>query len=257
MKTVKERPVMETATEVVRALRAKYPGDAYAFMEQVGNATGFKCKRHCDALVMSLWPSRGLDIIGIEVKVRRSDWLKELETPEKADEIARYCDYWYLAVGDENIVQAGELPSTWGLLAPTADGKLRCKVEAKKLEPIGLDRSFIAGVLRQATGQLTDEAKMRAEYDRGVTAGSEAEKQHYKSMSGYYKKDLDDLREVCAKFEKASGVSVRYAWNAEKIGDAVRRVMNGCDAKVREDLSRLHTKALDIAKGIEMELGKE
>jgi hypothetical protein len=30
--------------------------------------------------------------------------------PEKAEKIARYCDRWYLAIGDENIVQEGELP---------------------------------------------------------------------------------------------------------------------------------------------------
>jgi len=32
---------------------------------------------------MDLWPSGGLEIHGHEVKVSRSDWLRELKEPEK------------------------------------------------------------------------------------------------------------------------------------------------------------------------------
>ena len=56
----KDRPTMKTASAVIRALRVKYAGNAYAFMEQVGDGTGARTYRWCDALVMSLWPSRGL-----------------------------------------------------------------------------------------------------------------------------------------------------------------------------------------------------
>ena len=255
MKTVKERPVMTTSQEVIAALRAKYPTGAYALLEQVGDSTGFACNRHCDALVMSLWPSRGLDITGIEVKVRRSDWLKELAHPEKAEAIAQYCDYWVLAVGDENIVQAGELPPTWGLMVPTADGRLKVKTEAQKLKPVPLDRNFIAAVLRQTVGQLTDEARLKAEHARGYEAGKKAQRDISASMRSGDERRARELREAVEKFEKASGVRI-HSWNGEKIGDAVRRVLSGYDGLVRDQLRGLHAQALDIAKGIEAELKK-
>ena len=98
---------IEKTKELMNALRNKYDdnGNAFAFMEQVGNATGWECNRHADAIVVSLWKSRGLEIMGFETKVSRSDWLKELKQPEKADEISKYCHRWYLVVGDESIVQ--------------------------------------------------------------------------------------------------------------------------------------------------------
>ena len=253
----KDRPVMKTAYEVVNALRAKYAGNAFAFLEQVGDGTGARQHRWCDVLVMSLWPSRGLDIIGIEVKVSRSDWLKELSLPEKADAIARYCDYWYVAVGDENIVQAGELPSTWGMMEPTTDGKIRCKVEAKKLDPQPISRDFLAAVLRQATGQLTDVAKMASEYNRGVKDGKDERDKYFETRRGTAISDLKQLQEQVAKFEKASGIDIRYSWDSGRIGDAVRRVLNGPDGKVQEQLRRLHGQAVNIVQGIEAELAKE
>lgn len=253
----KDRPVMKTAIDVVAALRNRYAGEAYAFLEQVGNATGFKCNRHCDVLVMSLWPSRGLDIIGIEVKVSRGDWLKELADPKKADDVAKYCDYWFVAVGDENIVRAGELPSAWGLMVPTIDGKMRVKAEVSRLSPNPLDKHFVAAVLRQATGQLTDKAKLIAEYERGESAGRDAEKKVFESRRGYAENDLKELRRKVEQFEKASGVRIQYGWDGPAIGDAVRRVLHGYDGKVREELHRLHSRALGIAKGIEAELAKD
>jgi hypothetical protein len=257
MKEAKQKTTFQTANEVVNALKAKYEANAYAFLEQVGDGTGARLHRWCDALVMSLWPSRGLDIIGIEIKVRRSDWLKELSLPQKADAIARYCDYWYVAVGDENIVQNGELPSTWGLMVPRADGKLYCKKEATKLEPLPLSREFLAAVLRQATGQLTDTAKMALEYHRGRQEGRDEEKRIYENGREYVQGELKDLREKVARFEKASGVNIQHAWNAGDLGHAVRRVLNGEDGNIRKQLVRLHEQAIGIARSIQSELEKD
>ncbi|GAI18718.1 unnamed protein product, partial [marine sediment metagenome] len=123
---------METTEQVLQALRNKYPSDAYAFLTQVGNATGFICNRWADAIAMSLWPSRGLEIIGFEIKVSRSDWVKELKKPDKADTIANYCDSWYLVLGDESILRLGELPMEWGLMVPQTKNNLKITVPCKR-----------------------------------------------------------------------------------------------------------------------------
>ena len=118
---------MTDTKQVIEALKTKYDdnGQSYAFMEQVGNATGWKCNRHADAIAVSLWKSRGLAIFGFEVKVSRQDWIKELKNPGKAEPIAQYCNQWYLVVGDKDIVQFGELPMNWGLMIPHTKNTLK------------------------------------------------------------------------------------------------------------------------------------
>lgn len=85
------------AHEVIEALRNLYPAQSYALLEQVGDGTGWSTHRHADAVVMSLWPSRGLTLTGIEVKVAKMDWKRELAQPEKAEAVASYCDFWMIA----------------------------------------------------------------------------------------------------------------------------------------------------------------
>ena len=50
-----------------------------------------------DAVIMSLWPSRGLELHGVEIKVSRADWKREAADPAKAEAIAAYCDAGELA----------------------------------------------------------------------------------------------------------------------------------------------------------------
>jgi hypothetical protein len=251
-KKKRERFIFATAQDVLAALRDRYPAQAYAFLTEVGDGTGARNYRHCDALVMSLWPSRGLEIIGFEVKVRRSDWLKELDTPEKAEAIAQWCDRWYLVVGDEQLVKDGELPKNWGLFVPRADGRLRCKTEAKLAEPEPEPgRVFLAAVLRSIQSQLSPEAALNAEYRRGLKEGAEEE-----AKKDWYKSDLEELRKKVQDFEKAAGFKIDQGWQGhpEQVGKAVSQVLNGSAVRVQENLERLHGKALDIAKAIEDEL---
>lgn len=82
-----------TSEQVLSALRAgPFFGEGYAWFYQVSNGTGWHGrKRFADALVLSCWPSRGINLSGIEVKVSRSDWRRELDIPEKAEAIAKWC----------------------------------------------------------------------------------------------------------------------------------------------------------------------
>lgn len=120
---------------IISAMQRRYGSDAYVLMFEVGNSTGFACNRHADALAVGLWPSKGIEIIGFEFKESRSDWLRELKEPAKAESIYRYCHRWYLVVSDAAILKHGELPKTWGQLTLQKDGKLKESVKAPKLEP--------------------------------------------------------------------------------------------------------------------------
>lgn len=143
-----------TASDLLDTLQNTiYPKEAYAMLREVRNSTGYvKKERYADAIVMSLYPSRGLWLAGIEVKVNRYDWLNELKNVEKSDPIQKYCDYWNL-VTLPNIIEEGELPVTWGHIE-IIDGKSKVKVQAPNLESAPLDKSFVASVLRNEAKKL-------------------------------------------------------------------------------------------------------
>lgn len=88
---------------------------AYAFMRQVRNAAGGDATRVFDAVAVGLWPSRGHEIHVYEVKVDRSDWMRELGMPEKAEDAARLADR-FTVVAPRDVVQLAEVPATWGLI---------------------------------------------------------------------------------------------------------------------------------------------
>jgi hypothetical protein len=75
---------MLKTSDINAALRRFYKTTEYALMFEVADSTGANSHRRADAVAMNLWPSRGLYIEGIEVKVSRSDWRKELDTPSKS-----------------------------------------------------------------------------------------------------------------------------------------------------------------------------
>ena len=126
---------------------------AWAFITQLRNGTGYgEVTRTADAMAMGLWPSTGLDLIGFELKVSRSDWLHELKDPTKAQEMKQFCDRWYLVIPDESIIKPGELPEGWGLMVASGRGRtMKVKIEAPKLQPVDIDRLLLASIFRNIT----------------------------------------------------------------------------------------------------------
>jgi len=100
-----------TSSDLEEKLSYKFSTPAWAFLPQVRNGTGYlrNTTRTADAIAMSLYPSRGLDLHGFEIKVSRTDWLGELKNPEKAEAIAQFCDYWWI-VAPKEIINLDEVP---------------------------------------------------------------------------------------------------------------------------------------------------
>lgn len=211
-----------TAREIIAALAKRHPAPAWAFLEQVRNGTGWaKEPRTADALAMSCWPSRGLELHGFEVKVSRGDWIRELAAPAKAEEILAYCDRWWLVTPTKGVLKEGELPPTWGHMVVDGRGTT-VKTPAPPWRPQPLDRVFLAAILRKVHEShvpLADLAeKLRAEFERGKDDG----KGSIEVEAGA----LARLREKVDVFEKASGVAIERAWEgSERIGLAVRQVL--------------------------------
>lgn len=137
-----------TAKNLLAKLRGRYPRQSWAFFENVPNGTGYSARRTADALAMCLWPSLGLALHGFELKVSRSDWLRELRQPEKAMELKRFCDHWWLVASSDDVVKNDPMPPGWGLMI-VRHGDLVVEVDAPKLEAAPLDRTFIAALVRK------------------------------------------------------------------------------------------------------------
>lgn len=218
---------VNTASGVYRCLCELWPSTAYAVLPEVGNATGGASKRHADAVVMSLWPSRGLTVTGVEIKVSRSDWVSELKQPEKADAIAKYVDHWYVAVSDASIVHKGELPPTWGLIACNW-GKARIITPAPALSPVPLDRGFVAAMLRRAAAFTAPDAWLKEERHRIILAAEESAKATWESIVQRLKKEKDALAKEISDFESAAGINIS-GYHASQAGPKFRNAKRAID----------------------------
>lgn len=95
------------------------PKPRYVCAEHVRAESGFD-QRTLDFIAVDTWRSGNLAIHGAEVKVSRSDWLRELKDPHKSEPFLAWTTHFWLAVPDAAIVRDGELPPGWGLLAARA-----------------------------------------------------------------------------------------------------------------------------------------
>ncbi len=138
-----------SAESVQAAIEKLWKPPAFSWLKEVSNGTGARARRWADAVAVSIWPSRGLYAMGIEIKVHRSDWLRELEQPSKSDPVQKYCRHWWVAT-PPGIVAAGELPATWGLVE-VAGGKAKVIVDAPELTPEPLTWEFTCAILRRAS----------------------------------------------------------------------------------------------------------
>jgi len=249
---------IEKTRDIMDALRNKYQGPTFAFLENVSNSTGYKSNRYADAIAMCTWESRGLEIIGFEVKSSRQDWIKELKKPDKADPIASYCDSWYLVLGDVNIIQFGELPLGWGLMVPHTKTELKIVTESKRnLTPKQLDKNFLAAILRRTCEQLLPKSILSQEYQRGYSKGWEKNKQEHLKDVEDWRIARDELRKKINDFKMASGVNIDdWTHTPEKIGGAVRAVLNGAHLKELEHLDDLLCTAHNCVESIETEIKK-
>lgn len=141
--------------DLIARLRVRYDGDrsGTVILFEVGDGAGFSNRGWSDAIAMQIWPSKGLEILGFEIKATRSDWLRELDRPEKNRTWQELVDGWYV-VAAKDVVKLEELPPDWGLMVPKGADSLRIASRPKTTErkkwndPI--PRDLVAAVFRAA-----------------------------------------------------------------------------------------------------------
>jgi len=228
---------------IIDLLRGRFPEREYIIMEEVRDNAGFDAGRSADFIAVNTWPSRGLAIHGLEMKASRSDWLRELKDPRKAESILKFCDYFWLLTKSDDVARLEEIPSNWGWLSVKGE-KLQCKKDAPKLEPRELTRGFFIAMLKRSSDKTN--YVHRDSIKDEITKAKESAEQ----MKGYrveqMQKERDELAKRIYDFEKASGVKLDRWKDQTKIGEAVAFLSNGGVPEIEQDLKRLESRAKEI-----------
>ena len=220
-----KQPVRMTAREVIDRLKAgRYKGDQWVTLEQVRNGTGFKRReRYCDLLALSSWPSTGIYLEGVEVKVSRSDWRKELDDPAKSAAFSKYCRHWFVAA-PKGVVPVDEVPKAWGLIEFTEKRHRITKRPTENENPEPLDLLFVAALVRSVKDNI---GYSKFEFERQLAARTQ---QQYDELSKLRGEVTRMRRRVhCAEsFEKETGINIENSW---RYGDVSKllRVIGGLD----------------------------
>ena len=210
--------------EVHKVLQKQFGPPAYAYLPQVRNQTGYAKKhlRTADALALSLWPSRGLNIHGFEIKRSWTDLKKEIDDPEKAEEIAQYCGFWWLVVTNEKIMDNLVVPDKWGIIR--CNDKCDIVKQAPKHEPKPFDKSMMFAILRRVAETMTIDAeinrrvdeKVKEIHDRTYNAGVE----HGMNKSKIDREIYDRVR----RFEEQTGIMLQYEYGLDRSIDKARKL---------------------------------
>jgi hypothetical protein len=219
-----------TESTIYRAIEKAHGPPAWACFPQVANGTGSSCRRHADALAMSLWPSRGLMLRGFEIKTHRGDWVNEKKNPEKAEAIASYCDEWWLVtppglVGNPDI----DLPPAWGLMVLGERQALKTVRKAKTMEPQPVSKTFMAAILRAAQKQVEGVTKdyiHRNDIEDRLEKARERGRAEGPVHVRHLESQLSKFQRVVQDFQDATGLELvsKHGWEADvkKIAAAYR-----------------------------------
>lgn len=230
-----------TEPAVAEKLEKRYPSPAFATLRSVRNGTGFSRKkdRTADFMAVSCYPSRGLHITGIEIKVHRSDWMREIAQPDKSAEFMRFCKYWYVAA-PKGVVQEGEVPETWGYLE--IGGNCKEIVKAPKRENVEpLDMLMLCSILRNVSLSSVPKNEVKIKVDDAI-------KRFEKSQQTLRDYENNRLSEAVKRFEEASGVSLGKPWEFGDIGEVVKFVINSDIVHLRRQTKAMAEQHECVAK---------
>lgn len=236
-----------TSTDICEALRERYALPEWALMFEVANGTGSNVRRWADAVAINCFPSRGMEIHGVEIKVSKTDWQRELDQPQKSAPVQEFCDRWWVAA-PVGIVDVNAVPITWGLLE-YADGKLRQTRAAPALGAKPVSRTFLASILRNAckTEEATVERRiskaieqMRVDNEERIRLEVERRSQRHRDLA----KKVDEIKEL-------TGIDLSVWTPKEDIAAAIRFAMKSGLSDRYHGLTQVHRSLIHAAEQIQ------
>jgi hypothetical protein len=106
---------MNNKIMIEQYMRKIYRLPKWALFFEVPDKLGMHSTRRADAIAVGMnLPHK---ILGFEFKTNRSDWLKELKSPEKSACFAEKCNEFYI-VAPADVVYYDEIPEPYGWINP-------------------------------------------------------------------------------------------------------------------------------------------
>lgn len=183
--------------------------NGYACMFEVSSGTGSNAGRTADIVVLNLWPSRGMDLNGYEVKTARSDWLRELKQPEKAWPVMRYMDRWWL-LASPGVAKLDEIPTNWGFMEYNGT-KTRVLKPAPKLEPVPMTKTFLGAMVRKPIRNI--EEAVNHQVNEQLAKHREQMARSARESVGVPGQELQKLRDKLAEVQAKTGIDL-LGWEA-------------------------------------------
>jgi hypothetical protein len=154
---------------LAKAVHERYPAPEYLCLQQVAIGT-----RWLDLVAVRMWSRAAIS--AFEVKATRSDWLREMRQPTKADVAVGTCDHFWLVTA-KGVAKPEEIPEHWGWLVMQANGKVRAAKAAPALDTRIPHREFWASMLSRLYNGGESRGRIgnmkQAEYERGYRLGRE------------------------------------------------------------------------------------
>lgn len=207
---------MTTSADMLASLRDHYSEPWITFSE-VATTTGGSWPRRIDFFAMHPWPSKGLRSVAVEVKVSRSDFMRELEDPTKRQPWEGLVSETWFAVPC-GLVQPDEVPEGWGLLERLSNGKLRRKVLPQQRQVESYPPGFVAELLRHAH---------RAEAETLILNGRPVRMEHVRRLAERFAQRSDERRrrgDELHRYKRAHANLKEQAKHHGPIIAAVRRL---------------------------------
>lgn len=202
--------------------------ERYAFKDgwiTMAEVTPPKCSRRFDLVAIMGWQSRGHVAMGFEIKVARSDWLRELAEPAKAEPLVNLCSRWWI-VAPPGVVEVAELPPAWGLLVVHPD-QIRAAKQAPELNPSPWpDAVWRCMLLRCATRESRTPDELTQARSAGHREGYELAKEHSKHDAESWKERWQEMRDLIDQAERATGVDLSRFTDFPALGEAMRLIQS-------------------------------
>jgi len=215
------------AEDLVALIRKRYPTESNGYnpcvvLEQVPDGTGLYQSRWIDVAVFQTWASKGLTRSAFEIKVSRSDFLAELQHPEK-HAWCKECFHYFWFVAPKDVIQLEELPDGVGWMYPRGQKLYTARASRFNDNP-KLDDHLLAGFMRAAHKEIKRSKEANLEE---VLTTSEA----YKKASSYM--------EATNKFLKSRGALYFLPNSSEDIIKALEEAT--VEKQLKQDRGRLLT----------------
>ena len=144
-----------TAADIKERLRDRYPPPEWALIPElrIGTSYGRLVEKRIDAWAINCWRSQKFLKISFEIKVSRSDFLRELKDPKKRLPAMSVSNEFYF-VAPKGIIKKEELPDDCGLIELLDSGSLRLAVRAETRQITDPPWSFVASIGRRSQAEL-------------------------------------------------------------------------------------------------------